>query len=58
MVSKEQTLVKKVEKEIDSAILMFNDISHVNKCKSKIVNLMEQYAEAKVLEALENNKDE
>ncbi len=52
--NEEQTLVKEVEKEIDSAILMFNDISHVNKCKSKIVNLMEQYAEAKVLEALEN----
>ena len=52
--SKEQTpIIEIIEKEIDSAILMSNDIGQVDRCKRRITELMEQYAQAKVLEALE-----
>ena len=48
-----QTYIKAIEEEIDSAILLYNDIDSIDKCKKKVFELMEQYAQTKVLEALE-----
>jgi predicted Zn-ribbon and HTH transcriptional regulator len=49
----EQEKRKAIEEEIDSAILLYNDINSVDKCKKKVFELMEQHAQSKVLEALE-----
>ena len=56
--SKKQPPITEIENYIDSAILLYNDNDHVDKCKKNVVKVTEQYAQAKVLEVLESLKSE